>query len=84
MASEFDAMLRSPAWGLLLEFWEVQVQGHLNSLEVADTYEEFLKAKADMNAIKRARNGALFLLNEIKEELASTSADGISPDGNRG
>jgi hypothetical protein len=66
LASEYDAMLRSPAWALLREFQDVQVQGYLNALEAAETYEGFLQAKANMNAIRKAQASALFLLDEIR------------------
>lgn len=84
LATPFNEMVSSEAYALLLEFQNVMTSGYLNALEVADTYEEFLKAKANLDAIKRMKMAPITLSQIIKDGLAQPSTEGTSPDGSLG
>lgn len=81
LATPFADMVSSEPYALLLEFQDAMVSGYLNALEVSDTYEEFLKAKANLDAIKRMKMAPITLASIIKEGLVQPSTEGTSPEG---
>lgn len=83
LAEKFFAMTTSDEYKLLLEFQTDLEAFYISDLERVESYEEWIRAKANLDAIRRAKLAPITLADIIKQGFVSSSAEGNSPEESR-
>jgi hypothetical protein len=75
-APKIIALLASPGFEIWDKYAAAMEQAYKDNIALAESYDEFLEAKANWNAVRKARQLPLTLLAEIKaQDSESTPTD---------